>query len=204
MTLKYWAIFFIILFCSCNSRQAVNSNSTSDVSITLLIQPFSDMPAYLTDSVFAQLKSVAPHIRLLEPVAMPGFAYYKPRNRYKADSIIKWLSKNTRTGFVTIGLTTKDMSTTNGNIADWGVMGLGYESGNACVASAYRLNRNKLISELFKVAIHELGHTQGLPHCANKTCFMRDAEGHNSTGEETGFCSRCKKLMMEKGFRFEN
>ena len=30
---------------------------------------------------------------------------------------------------------------------------------------------------LWKVAIHELGHTLGLPHCPNNGCLMQDAHG---------------------------
>jgi archaemetzincin len=53
------------------------------------------------------------------------------------------------------------------------------------------------------LAFHELGHTQGLPHCKNKTCFMRDAEGGNHLGEETGFCQFCAALLKSKGWQIK-
>lgn len=71
-------------------------------------------------------------------------------------------------------------------------MGLGYCPGKACVASSFRLSPQKRQQQFFKVAIHELGHTQGLAHCAIKTCLMRDAEGGNHLDEETDFCQKCK------------
>jgi archaemetzincin len=81
-------------------------------------------------------------------------------------------------------------------------MGLGKCPGKACVASSYRLSNNERLSQLFKVSIHELGHTQGLPHCEVKVCFMRDAEGRNPTNEEKGFCPRCKTFLKAKGWNF--
>ena len=57
--------------------------------------------------------------------------------------------------------------------------------------------------QLFKVSIHELGHTQGLPHCVVKYCFMRDAEGRNPTNDEKDFCPACKTFLKQKGWNFE-
>lgn len=79
-------------------------------------------------------------------------------------------------------------------------MGLGYCPGNACVVSTFRLARNNTATQFYKVAIHELGHTQGLPHCKNKTCYMRDAEGGNPLDEETGFCAPCTTILRNKGW----
>lgn len=79
-------------------------------------------------------------------------------------------------------------------------MGLGYCPGNVCVVSTFWLsNRNKSI-QLFKVAIHELDHTQGLEHCEVKTCFMWDAEGKNPTNEKTEFCKECRQILEAKGW----
>ena len=76
-------------------------------------------------------------------------------------------------------------------------MGLGFQPGKACIASNFRLRDKK---NFFKVALHELGHTTGLPHCPEKTCFMRDAEGGDPTGEESGFCTKCKNYLIKKGW----
>lgn len=80
-------------------------------------------------------------------------------------------------------------------------MGLGYQPRQACVVSTYRLSKNNLKEQYFKVAIHELGHTQGLNHCANISCLMTDAKGKNTTDKENGFCERCKAFLKKKGFR---
>ena len=97
-------------------------------------------------------------------------------------------------------MTSKDISTTKDKIKDWGIMGLGFCPGNSCIASTFRLNKSEIYTQFFKVAIHELGHTQGLQHCIVKTCFMRDAEGKNHTNEEKEFCSDCKEILINAGW----
>lgn len=81
-------------------------------------------------------------------------------------------------------------------------MGFGFCPDKACIASTCRLNKTTTASQLFKVAIHELGHTQGLKHCTVKYCFMQDAKGGNSTKVETDFCPNCKAVFMAKGWVF--
>jgi len=171
-----------------------------DGHITIMIQPFDDLSKAEAEYVYREVKKVYQYTTLLKSIKLPPQAYYKPRNRYRADSIIAWLSRRTEENYVTIGLTSKDISTDKGKIKDWGVMGLGYQPGNACAASTFRLNKKNILDQLFKVSIHELGHTQGLPHCADKTCYMANAEGGNPTDGETGFCRKCKRLLRGKGW----
>jgi archaemetzincin len=168
--------------------------------ITIALQPFNDLPKEDVTYVLNHLKQVYPSVKVLRAINLPRTAYYGPRNRYKADSLLSFLHKEVEPGIVIIGLTSKDISTRKGDVSDWGVMGLGMMPGQTCVISSYRLSKTNRQEELFKVAIHELGHTQGLPHCPVKTCFMRDAEGHNTTGEEKEFCSRCKSMLQSKGW----
>ena len=61
---------------------------------------------------------------------LPPEAYYKARKRWRADKLLAWLETRpelAEQGYVKIvGLTEKDISTTKGDIEDWGVFGLGY------------------------------------------------------------------------------
>jgi archaemetzincin len=190
----------LLLMFSCSDKKAnLIKNNRETV---LLIQPFKDMNSETTKLVAAQITKIYPHVIVLEPIDLPKEAYYKERNRYRADSIIKSLSQNTEKGFVKIGLTTKDISTTKGSVKDFGVMGLGYQPGKSCVASNFRLNKDNKNEQFFKVAIHEIGHTQGLKHCPEKSCFMRDAEGKNPTDEETDFCNKCRNFLKTKNWKF--
>lgn len=191
----------IILF-SCTGTELKHQNTKTIPAVTIDVQPFNDISSNDVEYVFNELKKVYPNIILNKSIELPVSSYYKPRNRYRADSIIHFLSQQTIKNHVTVGLTSKDISTTKNEIKDFGVMGLGFKPGNACVASSFRLSKENKRDQLFKVTIHELGHTQGLAHCSEKTCFMRDAEGKNPTNEETVFCSTCKAILEKKGWQF--
>jgi len=146
----------------------------------------------------AEIKKFLPHVELTSTESLPAFAYNKVRGRYRADSLIHWMSRRAKSDQIFLGITNVDISATKNGKADWGVMGLGFCPGKAAVASNYRM-KNK--SQFWKVAIHELGHTSGLPHCPVKTCFMRDAEGGNPTAEEKEFCSKCKTTLTKQGWQ---
>ena len=167
------------------------------------IQPLGEFSPIQAEKLFDQLKHINTKIQLKKSIPLPASTYYPGRNRYRADGIINYLGRNGSTDTVYVGITSKDISVTKGNIPDWGVMGLGFQPGNACAVSTFRLNKDNLSAQLYKIILHELGHTQGLPHCKNKTCLMRDAEGGNHLEEETGFCETCKSFLKSKGWNLE-
>jgi archaemetzincin len=166
----------------------------------IIIQPFSEFSHARAVMIYDSLKKINPNTTLVKTIPLPSSAFYAPRNRYRADSLINYLSRLGNAGTVIIGLTEKDISTTKGNITDWGIMGLGFQPGNACVISTFRLSKARSTDQFYKLALHELGHTEGLPHCSNKTCLMRDAEGSNHLDEERGFCESCKSFLKSKGW----
>ncbi len=192
-----FTLFSLIFSC----EKSKLSDLKSEEEITILIQPFEDVKTKQLAEISENIRKIYPKIKILEPIDFPTNAYYQPSNRYRADSILKYLSTKTPNNCVTLDLTNKDISVTKGKVADFGVMGLGYRPGNACVASSFRLNTKNKNEQFYKIAIHELGHTQGLKHCPDKTCFMRDAEGKNPTNEEKDFCQNCKKVLRSKHWK---
>ena len=192
-----FTLFSLIFSC----EKSKLSDLKSEEEITILIQPFEDVKPKQLAEISENIRKIYPKIKILEPIDFPKNAFYQPRNRYRADSIIKYLRTKTPENSVTLALTNKDISVTKGKVADFGVMGLGYRPGKACVASSFRLNTKNKNEQFYKVAIHELGHTQGLKHCPDKTCFMRDAEGKNPTNEEKDFCQNCKKVLRSKHWK---
>lgn len=192
------------MILSCSEKKNVVKEKAAKPAVTILIQPFKDIQPESIEKVTEGIKKVYPNVKVLDAIDFPENAYYKERKRYRADSIIKFLNNKTKEGFVTIGLTAKDISATRGTIKDFGIMGLGYRPGKACVASNFRLNKENRDEQFYKIAIHELGHTQGLPHCPEKMCFMRDAEGKNPTNEETDFCKKCKTFLINKNWKFNS
>ncbi|MDR6459553.1 archaemetzincin [Chryseobacterium vietnamense] len=198
--------FTIILFLmhSCSEKKKGVKEKAEKPAVTILIQPFKDINQDTVVKIAEEIKNVYPNVKVLNAIDFPANTYYKERNRYRADSIIKFLNNKTKEGFVVIGLTSKDISATRGKIKDFGIMGLGYRPGKACVASNFRLSKENRDEQFYKIAIHELGHTQGLPHCPEKMCFMRDAEGKNPTNEETDFCKKCKTFLINKNWKFNS
>ena len=170
--------------------------------VTVAIQPFGEIPPSYVSYFYKQASRIIPGIIIKETIQLPKSAFYAPRNRYRADSLIFFLERNTPNRQVTIGLTTKDLSYTDPHSPDWGIFGLSYCPGKACVASTYRLSKKNMMVQFFKIAIHELGHTQGLDHCPDTTCIMQDAKGHNTTAQEQGFCVNCKAKLKAKGWQF--
>lgn len=165
-----------------------------------VIQPFYAFPADQANLIFEKLGKINTKILLRKTIRLPTSAFYATRNRYRADSLINYLNRRGNADTVVIGLTDKDISGTKGSINDWGIMGLGFQPGNACVISTFRLSKERRMDQFYKLALHELGHTQGLPHCNKRTCLMRDAEGGNHLDEETGFCESCRSFLKSKGW----
>ncbi|MCE2962711.1 MAG: hypothetical protein ACK5UE_02785 [Chitinophagales bacterium] len=167
----------------------------------LLIQPLGDFDTQLAKKNLNSLKKNFPSSRLLPNLPLFPSAYYKPRDRYRADSILKFTRYKYGIDTLMLLMTHRDIGVTKNRIKDWGIMGLAHRPGSVCVVSTYRLDQSKLAEQLYKVSIHELGHTQGLSHCPLKSCYMRDASGGNPLDEEKGFCPSCKKVMENKGWR---
>ena len=204
-TLLYLAI--AIFFTACNQNHKKDSAKKSDqISpsqkkklVTIAIQPFVDIPKENVDYVANYLKKMYANVIINKPIEFPKNSLNQAKTRHRADSLIRFLSAQTKPGYLTIGLTTGDISTTK-NTPDWGVMGLGFCPGNSCIASSFRLKGKNKMEKLFKVAIHELGHTQGLKHCPVNDCLMRDAEGKDHLDEEKEFCKKCKAVLIKAGW----
>lgn len=184
---------FASAFISCN-------NEIKKERLIITIQPFNDFSKTDLEVVVKELSLYFDSINILKPTNLPQNAYYKPKSRYRADSLLLFLAiQNTKVNFL-LGLTNKDISTTKGDVQDWGIMGLGSSGNHVCIVSTYRLSKSNKDEQLKKVVLHELGHTFGLPHCENKSCFMRDAKGGNPLNEEIHFCEQCRVYLSKKGW----
>ncbi|WP_297333698.1 zinc-dependent metalloprotease family protein [Flavobacterium sp.] len=152
-------------------------------------------------------------VKVLPHSEFPSSAFVNIKSpRYRADSLIAIQERNMQPDVdYILGLTDKDISVTkrdeNGNIKppewkynDFGVMGLAYRPGNSCIVSDFRLkhkNKEVQFGRFKKVAIHELGHNFGLPHCPDKSCVMTDAVERISTidNAKPELCIACKKKL---------
>ena len=212
----------IILMSSCSSWK--KTSSTEDDSDTLCtcppesyvhidLQPFGDFTQKEANQLKEELeKHLVPiylsEIEVLPKKDIPASCLYKPRNRYWAGNILGFLKQqNQGSDFVTIGLTHRDISTSIHGNYNYGIMGLSFRPGNACVVSTFRLKRK---DDLWKVRTHEFLHSRGLPHCKKDDlkCLMQDAHGKNTFYMKHGLCEDCKNslrmIMTHQETKYQN
>lgn len=205
-----WILVVWVSNSSCNNLKFKEDDSNP----TIAIQPYENINADYVDSVAASLtKMYQSKVIILETKALPASSFVNIKSpRYRADLLIRLLKtqKPDSADFI-LGLTNKDISTTKrdafGNIKkpesrykDWGVFGLGYRPGVACAISTFRLTHSSqkvFISRLQKVALHEIGHNYGLPHCKTEFCVMQDAVETIKTIDtvKPQLCMKCAKKI---------
>ena len=171
-------------------------------SHSLAILPFKGVDSVLLNALSAGLqKQLNVRITLLDEKEIPSFAFYKPRQRFIADSLLIFLRQTSNARFEKIiGITTKDISTKKTPFENWGILGLGSCPGEACIISSFRAGKAKVshkdfIRRMITLALHELGHTYGLEHCPAAACIMKDAEGKMNLDDGDSYCAKCRHYL---------
>lgn len=147
-------------------------------------------------------------VTVLAPAALPADAWYAPRKRWRAEKLLDALDRDVVPGSgcaIVIGFTREDISTTKGDVEDWGVLGLANLDGTSAVVSTFRMSRGakgkgkarQIARRTVNVVNHELGHVLGLPHHDVPGCIMNDAQGTVRTVDrETGlFCDASRRAI---------
>ena len=178
---------------------------------TIALQPLGTVEAELITQLQGAIEEYYQiNVVVMPQISVPQEAYINVKKpRYRADKLLAYLSNSNKNKHsYVLGITNVDISTTKKNTVgamlkpaskyyDWGVMGLGYMPGKSCIVSTFRLRCNRaqqFNDRCVKVAIHELGHNQGLPHCnSNKLCVMSDAAETVATIDrvEKKLCNNC-------------
>jgi len=201
-------IFLIVQKMATHPRSALTKKVFSNPfkpADTILLVSLDFTDEYLLPKLTSKITSYY-HIPVKHVKShLPAMAWYPARQRYRADSLIRFLApmKGDQYRFV-VGICSKDISTTDGPHADWGVFGLGTYNNTGCITSTFRLKRNasqQLLQErIEKVVMHEIGHNLGLTHCDSPySCNMKDAKGTISSVDNNGMllCKEClSKLSL--------
>ena len=127
---------------------------------------------------------------------MPESASAHDRGRYNANKVLDYLQQQFPNKQV-IALTSKDICTNLNGQPCWGILGLSYLGKSYSVSSVHRIKSDKA-NLLSKVAIHEVGHGLGLPHCKSANpCLMKDAAGKITTiiQQPMKFCKNCFRMF---------
>lgn len=170
------------------------------------VQPLGSVTAERLQVVTKSLEQAyGVSVELIKAAPLPQSAWYSPRGRYRAIKLLNHLDESaTLRHPIVIGITEKDISTSKGEHVDWGIFGLGEIDGRVCLVSTFRLgargaDEKKLQDRLRKVAIHEVGHVTGLPHCPKAGCVMQDAKSSiEPVDRESGtFCDTCKAKSLK-------
>lgn len=176
----------------------------SQPAVRVFVVPMGDVPEA---TVTAAARGLREHLPV-EPVVVPGrplpaAARVGRTARYRAEVLLEWLEALPlpRKGSKVLGITEVDIVTRKGRHPNWGILGLGSLDGPGCVLSTFRMRRRwerggappALVRDrLWKISVHELGHTLGLDHCPARACLMEDGHGTvKTTDRGRALCARC-------------
>lgn len=137
------------------------------------------------------------HVAILKSAAIPPEAFNAQRGQYRANALLDVARK--RKAPHVIGVTGLDLYAGNLNF----VFGLAELPGRAAVVSFYRLHfgadEETFKARAVKEAVHELGHTLGLRHCANPRCVMSFSNSLADTDRKARrFCRECVAKMATR------
>ncbi len=160
--------------------------------ITLLPVGHPDRSAL--DNLARDLGDMGFDVQLAGPRALPKGAFDASRGQFHAD-VLLGLARSVRAERV-LAVTDIDLYAGDLNF----VFGIAKPRGEACVISLFRLyldaDEEHFRSRVLKEAMHELGHTFGLDHCADPGCVMWFSNTLKETDRKgAAYCPRCKKTL---------
>jgi archaemetzincin len=176
----------VLLGSAAEVRAEGPASEAQQIRAVVVIVVLGEFPEELVAAVERSLRETYQvEVRRHAAVPLPKEAWYAPRKRYRADTLLEHLGTlvaDMPAGTRALGLTSVDISTTKDKFKDWGVFGLGELGGTAAVVSGFRLwrkttDKKKIEWRVTNTAVHEVGHVLGLDHCVEPRCVMLDAEG---------------------------
>ena len=185
----------------------IESAGHSKVHVGLV--PFGDMEHSLIAKIADALHHYAGwQCTTLKRLDIPPYAFDLRRKKFNSTILLELLIRlRAYPGSRILGITDHDIFKPDLNF----VFGQAEPEFNVAVISLARLHESfygkRENTELFTrrvvtEAVHEIGHTFGLPHCAAQQCVMFFSYTLDDTDTKGfQFCSKCMKLLEQKGNR---
>lgn len=142
--------FFVIVSCKNNEKKY---DKAASKKMHFKIQPMNGFSQMEAQEIAAYLNAFYPNISLNKSINFPTYCYEKARDRYWADSTLKFFKTLSKKDTVIVGLTNSDISITNDDKKSWGVMGLAHRPGTECINSTFRLNKSKRMQQFKKNSV---------------------------------------------------
>jgi archaemetzincin len=164
-------------------------------------------PAWLEPLAAALAGTFRAPCRIEREALDVSFALDPERRQYWSTAILQRLANASNPGERVLGVTVCDLYVPVLTF----VFGEAQLDGNCALVSTARLKeefygmppRRELARErLIKEAVHELGHTFGLRHCADWRCVMSSSHAVERLDVKgAAFCALCRRVVFENGHR---
>lgn len=191
----FLAVFFLVVAVTVSVYAMLRPKPQTDAVI--YIQPLGVVsPAYLSFLKQSVTRFYGYRCLVKPAVPLTTDLLAASQTRYEASKILRKFNSSENL----LLITTKDIAYyKSSTMPEYGIFGLGYRPGTTCVVSTFRLHREvsraKCMERLEKVALHEIGHNLGLPHCMHdRHCMMQAAKGtiRQVDSEQVWFCEECR------------
>lgn len=161
------------------------------MALEIAILPFTGVRRAVLEELCEDLRACALRCALVPEQPLPPDAYNPWRRQYNADLLLARTRELLLDSERVLGVTDADLYAADLNF----VFGMADVYGQAAVVSVHRLqseDRMRARERVLKEALHELGHTFGLAHCADPRCVMYFSNTLADTDRKTAaFCPVC-------------